>query len=102
MARTASPDDLRSGLLERMAASPSFRHDYRDMLMVLAPVRDCAERLGMDVLALFDEAAGLAPPALEDIVSRFGRRADATPGVFGFGVEETPDGPRYYNALAGA
>jgi hypothetical protein len=102
VASTQATDDLRRGLLERMVSSPSFRHDYRDMLMVLAPVYDCARRLDMDVVALLDEAAGVAPEHLADIVRRFGRRTDITPDAFGFGVEETGDGPRYYNALAGA
>ena len=102
VARTDSAAELRSGLLERMASSPSFRHDYRDMMMVLAPVHHCARRLGIDVVALFDEAAGSAPPELADTVRHFGRRGDITPGAFGFGVEDTAEGPRYYNALAGA
>jgi hypothetical protein len=97
VARTGARDDLRTGLLERMAASPSFRGDPRDLMMVLAPVHHCASRLGVDVVALFDEAADLAPPDLAPIVRDFGRKDHGAPGAFGFAVQETPAGPRYFN-----
>ena len=97
VARTGARDDLRTGLLERMAASPSFRGDPRDLMMVLAPVHHCASRLGVDVVALFDEAAEQAPPALAPIVRDFGRHDHGAPGAFGFAVHETPAGPRYSN-----
>jgi hypothetical protein len=98
-ARTGSTDDLRRGVLERM---PSWAdRDYRDMLMLLAPVHHLATRLAMDVPALFDEAAAAAGPSAEAMVRDFGRHEHGSPGAFGFGFEESPDGPRYYNRLAG-
>ena len=98
VARTRSPEELRHGLLERI---PEWgERDYRDMLMLLAPVHHLATRLGMDVPALFDEGAAAAPPPAAERVREFGRHDHGSPGAFGFGVEETPDGPRYFNSLA--
>ncbi len=102
VARTGADADLRTGLLDRMASSPSFRGDPRDLLMVLAPVHHCARRLGVDTVALFDEAADRAPPNLAPIVRDFGGHDHGAPGAFGFAVQETPDGPRYYNPGAGS
>jgi hypothetical protein len=98
VARTGAADDLRDGLLERM---PDWaQRDPRDMLMLLAPVHHLATRLGMDVPALFDQAAdGQAEPAAGR-VRDFGRHDHGSPGVFGFAFEETPDGPRYFNPSA--
>jgi hypothetical protein len=100
VARTGATDDLRRGLLDRI---PGWAvRDWRDLLMLLAPVHHVASRLGMDVPALFDEAAAAAPPAAAARVRDFGRREHGSPGAFGFAVEETADGPRYLNALAAA
>lgn len=98
VARTGATDDLRAGLLERV---PEWaQRDRRDMLMLLAPVHHLATRLGMDVPALFDQAAaGLAEPASKH-VRDFGRRDHGSPGAFGFGFEATTEGPCYFNALA--
>ncbi|HEY3766576.1 MAG TPA: hypothetical protein VGL44_15550 [Gaiellales bacterium] len=96
VARTRAADDLRTGLLERMRSSRSFRGDPRDLMMVLAPVHHCAGHIEMEVAALFDEAADLAPPALAQTVRDFGRRDHGSPGVFGFRVEQTAEGPRYF------
>ncbi len=98
VAREGSAEELRRGVLERM---PGWANrDYRDTLMVLAPVHHLATRLAIDVPALFDEAAAVAGPTAAAMVRDFGRRDHGSPGVFGFGVEESPEGPRYYNALA--
>jgi len=98
VARTDAADDLRSGLLHRL---PEWgTRDPRDMLMLLAPVHHLATRLGMDVPALFDAAAAGLPDPAAKLVRDFGRRDHGSPGVFGFAVDETPDGPRYRNALA--
>jgi hypothetical protein len=102
VARTGAGDDLRTGLLERMASSPSFRGDPRDLLMVLAPVHHCACAIGVDVVALFDAAADRAPANLAALVRDFGRHDHGAPGAFGFAVQETPDGPRYLNPGARA
>jgi hypothetical protein len=98
VARAGSAEELRRGVLERM---PDWaERDYRDTLMLLAPVHHLASRLAMDVPALFDEVAAVAGPSAAAVVRDFGRHEHGSPGAFGFGVEESPDGPRYYNALA--
>jgi hypothetical protein len=94
VAREQSAEDLRCRMPDWAG------RDYRDMLMLLAPVHHLATRLAMDVPALFDEAADVAGPAAEDRVRHFGRHDHGSPGVFGFAFEESPEGPRYYNALA--
>jgi hypothetical protein len=99
VARAGAPEELRRGVLERM---PDWAdRDYRDTLMLLAPVHHLAGRLAMDVPALFDEAAAVAGPSAETMVRDFGRHEHGSPGAFGFGFKESPDGPRYYNRLAG-
>ena len=98
VARTGAAADLRSGLLERIAEWA--QRDWRDLLMLLAPVHHLATRLGMDVPALFDEAAAGLPEAAAKRVRDFGPVDHGSPGAFGFAVDETPDGPRYRNGLA--
>jgi hypothetical protein len=100
VARSGAADDLRSGLLARIRGWAE--RDPRDMLMVLAPVHHVARRLQMDVPGLFDEAAdSVVPSAAAAIIRDFGRKEHGSPGAFGFRVEETPEGPRYSNALGG-
>jgi hypothetical protein len=97
VARAGSSEELRRGLLERM---PDWAgRDYRDMLMLLAPVHHLASRLAMDVTALFDEAADVATSTAAPVVREFGRKQHGSPGAFGFGFEDSPEGPRYFNAL---
>jgi hypothetical protein len=98
VARTGASDDLRSGLLER--APEWAQRDWRDLLMLLAPVHHVATRLGMDVQRLFDEAADGLPESAAARVADFGRHDHGSPGAFGFAVDETPEGPIYRNALA--
>jgi hypothetical protein len=97
VARTGARDDLRAGFLERM---PGWaERDWRDMLMLLAPVHHLATRLGMDVPALFDEAAAGLPEPSARLVRDFGPRDHGSPGAFGFAFDETPEGPRYRRRL---
>jgi hypothetical protein len=76
--------------------------DDRDLMMALAPLHDCAQRLGTDVPALFQRAAASGPASLRRVVEDFGRRGDVTPTAFGFAVEQTSDGPRYRSTLPSA
>jgi hypothetical protein len=69
--------------------------DWRDLLVGLAPYHDCARRLGLDPVALFDAVAGEGPQTVRDLVRYFGRRTDVTPEAFGYVVTDAPDGPRY-------
>ena len=68
--------------------------DDRDLMWTLAPIHDCARRLGRDPVALFDAAAAAAA-GKADLVRAFGRRTDVTPRAFAFAVVDEPDGPRY-------
>jgi hypothetical protein len=99
VARSGAADDLRTGMLARV--SDWAGRDWRDVLMLLAPVHHVARRLQMDVPALFDEAAERVPPTAAAMIRDFGRKDHGSPGAFGFRVDETPEGPRYSNALGG-
>ena len=91
--RAGSPEILLEGLRDEVAGGD--RGDARDLMLALAPYHDCARRLGLDVPALFAEAARSAPEAARDTIVEFGRRTDITPQGFAYVVEETPEGPRY-------
>jgi hypothetical protein len=98
VARSGAADDLRAGLIERV---PEWaQRDWRDLLMLLAPVHHLATRLGMDVPGLFDEAAASVPERAAALMRDFGRHDHGSPGAFGFAFEDGPDGPRYFNPRA--
>ena len=94
--RERSPGVLRSGLAtlvqQNQAQGPE---DLRDLMVALAPFYDCSCRLGLDVTAVFDDAAEAAPGAVAQLIRDFGRRTDVTPEAFGFFVEDTPAGAVY-------
>jgi hypothetical protein len=98
VARTGAADDLRAGFLARV--SGWAERDWRDMLMLLAPVHHLATRLRLDIPALFDEAAATVAEPAATRVRDFGRRDHGSPGAFGFRFEETPDGPRYFDPVS--
>jgi hypothetical protein len=94
--RAQAPDVLRDGLLRMLIdGEDEWVKDWRDLLVALAPYHDCARRLGLDPVVLFDAVAGLGPLSVGTLVRDFGRRTDVTPEAFGYVVTETPDGPRY-------
>jgi hypothetical protein len=73
-----------------------WRLDPRDLMIALAPLHDCARRLGADPEELFAAAADHAPAGLEGVVRDFGARRDITLAAFGFRLdEEAPGGPAY-------
>jgi hypothetical protein len=80
--------DLRGGQAD-------WLRDSRDLMVVLAPYRDCAVRLGMAVGWSFRAAAWRGPAGLRPVVVAFGRRDDVTLGAFGWALRETPHGPSY-------
>lgn len=87
---------LRAGLLQMLGAGRSrWSTDVHDLHVALAPYFDCALRLGLDPVALFDQAAETGPPELREEVRAFARRDDVTPAAFGYSVVESPTGPRY-------
>jgi hypothetical protein len=64
-------------------------------MLALAVFHDCARRLGVDPIAMFDHAAASCGPQTADLVRVFGRRSDITPAAFGFVVVDERDGPVY-------
>lgn len=94
--RARDPQELHTGLLHILIeGEEEWLKDWRDLLVGLAPYHDCARRLGLDPVAVFDAVAQDAPSKLQGIVRDFGRRTDVTPEAFGYVVTETTDGPRY-------
>lgn len=68
--------------------------DWRDLMIALAPLHDCAHRLGLDRAAVFAEAAAHRPPTLASVVKLFGARTDITLAAFGLRLDEdAPGGP---------
>lgn len=72
--------------------------DQRDLMLSLAPFHDCAQRLGLDVSRVFDDAADAVGGEAGEVARVFGRRLDITPDTFMFAVESSSDGPRYRSA----
>jgi hypothetical protein len=86
-------DELRRLLVDRES---TWLRDWRDLLIALAPLHDCARRMGLDPAAVFAEAAAEGPPDLAKHVKRFGARTDIALASFGFRLDEkAPDGPAY-------
>src|SRR5262245_55908058 len=69
--------------------------DDREVMMGLAPYYDCAERLGIDPIALFDAASHSASAEMRGIITNFARRPDITLKAFGWRLLDQPEGPCY-------
>ena len=94
--RERSETMLREGLLEFVAdGEAEWLRDTRDLMWGLAPFLDCARRLGLDPVEVFDTAAAEGPASLADVVRDFGRRTDVDERSFGYEVYDTPEGPAY-------
>jgi hypothetical protein len=86
-------DELRRLLVDRES---TWLRDWRDLLIALAPLYDCARRLGLEPATVFAAAAAEGPPKLAEHVRRFGARTDVTLAAFGFRLDEdAPGGPAY-------
>jgi hypothetical protein len=97
--RLGSPGRLLEDLRSYLALiEPELAIDYRDVLVGLAPFHDCAARLGVDPVALFDEASVGRAEAARQVVTAFARRSDVTLENFGWMLSETPNGPCYQPA----
>jgi hypothetical protein len=95
-ARERSPELLRAAIVKRVVeGADEWRRDARDFMVALAPLRHCADVIGVDAVALFADAAREAPHDLRDTIVALGQRHDVTPAAFGFVFDETADGPRY-------
>jgi hypothetical protein len=78
-----------------IAAEPDAPIDARDVLIGFAPFVDCAQRLGVDPISLFEAAAKDSSPAMRDLAATFARRSDVTLKDFGWKLDELPEGPCY-------
>jgi hypothetical protein len=92
--RTKSPRHLSAGLLAHSLLRRRVT-DWRDDLVFFAPYTHVARLLGVDVVAIFDEAATHAVPDLSGIMRTFGRRTDVSLAAFGWRQVDTPDGPTF-------
>jgi hypothetical protein len=81
--------------LSRPETARDAREDWRDVLIDLAPFFDCAERIEVDPVGLFDEASVDLPDDVRAIAERFARRTDVTLDAFGWTLAMTKDGPCY-------
>jgi hypothetical protein len=86
-------DELRQLLVE---GESTWVLDRRDLLIALAPLHDCAKRLGLDPTTVFNEAATDGPPTLAEQVKRFGARKDITLAAFGYRLDEKASGGPAY------
>jgi hypothetical protein len=101
--RSGSAQVLRDELHRLLVDGEStWVRDWRDLLIALAPLYDCARRLGLDPATVFSVAAAEGPPTLAEHVKAFGARTDIALAAFGFRLdEEAPGGPAYRFAWPG-
>lgn len=92
--RAQSPDVLRAGIAAYLLASTPVE-DWRDVLVGLAPLHDCARRLGQDPATFFADAVRDLPADVADLARTFGKRSDVTPRAIGYEVVDESDGPAY-------
>jgi hypothetical protein len=97
--RSGSPETLEASIRELLTdpENAQLREDSRDLMAALAPLHDCARRLGLDPAAVFDAAADGASPENAELAREFGRRTDINEHSFAFMVEDTDDGPEYWH-----
>lgn len=89
-ARTA----LLAHAIEDLAAG-----DVRDNLCLLAVIADAARRVGTEPTVLFQEAAGIAAPAMAQVLLDYVKRAQwPSLGSMGFQAVETSAGTEYRQA----
>lgn len=69
--------------------------DPRDAMINLAPVLDCARRLGLDPAQDLASIANGGPDSFKETFRTFVARTDVTLAAFGWSLVETADGPRY-------
>ena len=97
--RSGSPEKLEASIRDLLSGSEyaQLREDSRDLMVALAPLHDCARRLGLDPVAVFDAATDGASPEMAELAREFGRRTDISGHSFAFMVEDTDEGPEYWH-----
>ena len=94
--RERSAEKLKAALWRDMlAAEPDAIADWDGILMGWAAYFDCAERLGIDPVDLFDDAARERSPELRSLAAGFCRRSDVTLAAFGWKLVEHEGRPCY-------
>ena len=77
------------------AAEEDAIKDWRDVLVGFAAYFDCAERLGIDPVELFDTSARGRSATMRELAATFGRRTDVTLHAFGWILVDHEGGPCY-------
>ena len=99
--RRRSPDLLRSAVARALVAlEPEVEIDFRDVLVGLAVYVDCARRLDIDPVELFDSASTGRSEGMRELATGFARRTDVTLDAFGWRLESRPEGPCYRPEVA--
>src|SRR5688572_10670890 len=94
--RARSPDLLRQLLVADLRdGEQEWTKDHRDLMVMLAPYHDCAQRLGLDPAEELRDAAADGPPSLREVVHTFGERHDVTLASFDYSVTQRPEGLSY-------
>jgi hypothetical protein len=93
--RRDSAEELTAALALLVRLLHREGYDDRDAMTCLAPVHDCARRLGVEPAALFAEVATAAPRDFADLLRDFGSREEVTLAAFGWVLREDSDGPWY-------
>jgi len=78
-----SPEKLEASIRDLLSGldNAGLREDSRDLMVALAPLHDCARRIGLDPAAVFDAAAeGASPETAQLARARGGVRAPAGGG----------------------
>jgi len=81
--RSRSPEKLEASIRDLLSGldNAGLREDSRDLMVALAPLHDCARRIGLDPAAVFDAAAeGASPETAQLARARGGVRAPAGGG----------------------
>jgi hypothetical protein len=99
--RARSPDLLRQLLVADLRdGEQEWTKDHRDLMVMLAPYHDCAQRLGLDPAEELRDAAADGPPSLREVVQTFGERHDVTLASFDYSVTQGPEGLSYRRSTA--
>jgi hypothetical protein len=92
--REQDPERLRIGLVANAIANTVIP-EKRNVDVALAVFHHCAQRLALDPVALFDEAAELATDEAAARMRAFGRRSDVTLQQYGWREMRTAEGVRF-------
>jgi hypothetical protein len=106
MAVLAVREQSRERLLEGLIALiiEGFKFDYRDTMMVFAPLLHSARKIGVDPVELFNEAASHAKNLVSEYLIDFLKRSpnDQSLKAMGFKEVATPEGFKYERLPWGA